>query len=258
MARPASYITTSWDDGHPLDLRVAELLSRYNLQGTFYVPMTAETTTMTPAQIRELSATFEMGGHTMHHVVLSRTGDDQAQQEIGASRAWLEDVTGKPCWMFCPPQGKFRRRHLPMIREAGYGGVRTVEMLSVDLPRPRDGLLMMPTTLQAHPHGLSSYVRNLARRAAFRNLWLYIVHGRSIDWSKLARSLLGLTLKRGGVFHLWGHSWELQEAGQWQRLEEVLKFASQFTSRAPALTNAQVCQVVRSRAEGFASEAMPA
>ena len=258
MARPTRYITTSWDDGHPLDLRVADLLNKFHLQGTFYVPMTAATTTMTPARIRELAASFEMGGHTMHHVVLPRTGEDQARQEIIASKAWLEDVTGKPCWMFCPPQGKYRPRHLPMIRDAGYSGVRTVEMLSVDLPRPRDGLLMMPTTLQAHPHGLSSYVRNLARRAAFRNLWLYIVHGRSIDWSKLARSLLSLALERGGVFHLWGHSWELQEAGQWQRLEDVLRFASQFTSRAPALTNAQVCQVVRSRAEGFASEAIPA
>ena len=40
--KPSTCITTSWDDGHPLDLRVAELLAKYGLQGTFYVPMTAE------------------------------------------------------------------------------------------------------------------------------------------------------------------------------------------------------------------------
>lgn len=30
--------TTSWDDGHPLDLRLAELLVTYGFRGTFYVP----------------------------------------------------------------------------------------------------------------------------------------------------------------------------------------------------------------------------
>lgn len=49
MVWPATYITTSWDDGHPLDLRVAELLSEYHLQGTFYVPIAAEAGTITPA-----------------------------------------------------------------------------------------------------------------------------------------------------------------------------------------------------------------
>ena len=34
MGRVA-YITTSWDDGHPLDFRVAELLAKYGLPGTF-------------------------------------------------------------------------------------------------------------------------------------------------------------------------------------------------------------------------------
>ena len=36
--------------------------------------------------------------------------------------------------------------------------------------------------------------------------------------------------------------WELQQTGQWQRLEEVLRFMSQFTSQARGLTNLQVCQ----------------
>jgi hypothetical protein len=48
-----TYITTSWDDGHPSDLRVAELLIKHGLRGTFYVPMTAQTATLTaPARAR--------------------------------------------------------------------------------------------------------------------------------------------------------------------------------------------------------------
>ena len=58
-------ITTSWDDGHQLDLRVAELLTKYRLHGTFYIPKAAENGTMKTAQIRELSRAFEIGEFEM-------------------------------------------------------------------------------------------------------------------------------------------------------------------------------------------------
>jgi hypothetical protein len=242
--KAASYITTSWDDGHPLDLRVAELLNKYGLHGTFYIPMTAETDTMTVTQVRELSRAFEIGAHTLHHIDLTGATAQQAGQEIVAAKSWLEDSTGKPCPLFCPPKGKYSCRHLGLIRQAGYSGVRSVELLSIDFPRLQAGLMVLPTTVQAYPHRLPAYARNVLRRLAFRNLWLYIAHGRSTDWPKLVRSLLCQALQRGGVFHLWGHSWELQQTGQWQRLEDVLRFLSQFTSQAPALTNLQVCQAM--------------
>jgi peptidoglycan/xylan/chitin deacetylase (PgdA/CDA1 family) len=242
MATTATYVTTSWDDGHPLDLRVAELLAKHGLRGTFYIPRTAEHGTMTVAQIRELSRAFEVGAHTLHHVDLSGATEQQARQEIVGSRTWLEDSTGATCPLFCPPKGKYSRRDLNLIREAGFRAVRSVELLSVDFPRPHGGLLLLPTTVQAYPHGLLAYGRNVLRRLALRNLWLYIAHGRSTDWPTLVQSLLGHALARGGVFHLWGHSWELQQTGQWQRLEQVLRLLSLSTDRASALTNGQVCQ----------------
>jgi len=49
-------------------------------------------------------------------------------------------------------------------------------------------------------------------------------------------------LECGGVFHLWGHSWEVQQTGQWQRLDEVLRFMGEFASEAPSLTNGELCQ----------------
>ena len=57
-------------------------------------------------------------------------------------------------------------------------------------------------------------------------------------------------LGRGGVFHLWGHSWELQEAGQWQRLADVFRIMREFTGEAAAVTNAQVCQAVQGASTG--------
>jgi len=235
-------ITTSWDDGHPSDFRIAELLAKHGLRGTFYIPQTAEHGTMTAAQVRDLSGAFEVGGHTIHHVVLTEATDAAAEREIADCKSWLEDTTGQPCRMFCPPKGKFARRHLDMIRRAGFAGVRSVELLSLDSPRPSDGLWLMPTTVQAYPHGLGAYARNIARRWALRNLWLFLLHGRTTDWLRLAQALLIHAVHSGGVFHLWGHSWEIDASGQWGRLEEAFRLMGDFAQQTPALSNGEVCQ----------------
>jgi len=242
IVRPATFITTSWDDGHPLDLRVAELLSKYGLLGTFYIPMIAENETMPAAQIRELSLAFEIGAHTLHHAVLTEATEQKAWQEIAGSKSWLESNTGLPCLMFCPPKGKYTNRHLDIARKAGYLGVRNVELLSLDFPRKNAGIMLLPTTIQAYPHGSLAFAKNAVKRMALKNLLRLMTHGRSTDWPALARSLLHESLRHGGVFHLWGHSWELQETGQWQLLDEALRCMSEFAIQAPSLTNGQICQ----------------
>lgn len=241
-------ITTSWDDGHPLDLRVADLLARHGLRGTFYIPRSFEAGTMTPAEIRGLSDRgFEVGAHTLDHVDLKTVDESMALHEIGGSKAWVEDLTGRPCRMFCPPKGRFNRRDLRLAQDCGFDGLRTVELMSLDYPRFGPGILVMPTSVQAHPHEWSAYARNGLRRLAPHNLWRSIIFGRSSDWTGTAAALVDRVVKRGGVFHLWGHSWELQEYGQWRRLEEVLRLLSQYVDGAPALTNGEVCGNVLSR-----------
>ena len=257
MKKLETYITTSWDDGHPSDLRVAELLIKHGLRGTFYVPMTAETGTMSAQQIRELSAAFEIGGHTIHHVALTQLTREQAWREIAGSKSWLEDTIGRSCRMFCPPRGAFSQLHLEMIRRAGFIGLRTVELGSFDLPRGRAGLVLMPTTVQAYPHGLAAFARNATKRMAFANLWRLVVHGRTTDWPELARYLLHRALDKGGVFHLWGHSWELGEADQWTRLDGVLQAMKEITAHAPSLENGQIAQRFLTSAQGDGVSARP-
>ncbi len=243
---PTTYITTSWDDGHPLDLRVAELLTKYGIRGTFYVPKVAEHGTMSAAHIRQICSAFEIGAHTVHHVVLTNATEQAARQEISGSKAWVEDHTGSRCLLFCPPKGRYTGRHVRMIRDAGYLGLRSTELVSLGFPRRQSGLLLMPTTVQAYPHDKLALVKNAIKRTAFANLWRLVVDGRSTEWPAFAQSLLLRALARGGVFHLWGHSWELQELDQWRRLEELLRFMSWFVRQAPALTNGEVCQCASS------------
>ena len=242
-----TWVTTSWDDGHPMDLRVAELLAKRGLRGTFYVPASAIQGEMTVSQIRELSGEFEIGAHTLSHPVLTETTDSDAWREIADSKRWIEDVTGAPCVMFCPPRGRYDARHLKMASDAGYLGVRTVELASLRLPRWRSGVLLLPTTIQAYPHSSAAVVRNAIKRGAVRNLWRYVLRGRSNDWATAARSFFDEALQRGGAFHLWGHSWELDSDDQWSRLDDVLRLLGEHSAETVAVTNGQLCQRVAGR-----------
>jgi hypothetical protein len=129
-----------------------------------------------------------------------------------------------------------------MVRTAGYLGVRNVELLSLDFPRNNAGIMLLPTTIQAYPHGSLAFAKNAVKRMALKNLLRLMTHRRSTDWPALARSLLHESIRCGGVFHLWGHSWELQETGHWQRLDEALRCMSEVAIQAPSLTNGQICQ----------------
>jgi peptidoglycan/xylan/chitin deacetylase (PgdA/CDA1 family) len=236
----SAWITTSWDDGHPLDFRVAELLTKYGLTGTFYVPRTAETGVMNEAQIRELAKHFEIGAHTLDHVYLDRVSELEAKHQIIGSKQWIEDTIGSSCEMFCFPGGKFRGEHLEMLRKAGFLAVRTVECFSFDLPRVNGTCAVMPTTLQAYPHGWISYARNALRRGELLALLRYSLAPDARNWVSFAEKLARHAVDRGGVFHLWGHSWEIEKHGRWRELETVFAFLSRCRGGAKVQTNSEL------------------
>ncbi len=234
-------MTTSWDDGHPLDKRLAGMLTAHGLSGTFYIPRKAENVTMEPAEIREISRSFEIGAHTMRHTFLDSATDLVAEREITESRAWIQDVTGKPCMMFCPPGGRFDRTHLKLIEAAGYTGIRTVEGMSLAVPRRIGGLLVLPTTIQSHPQPRKSHLKNAIKRRSATNLWNYVSNGCGTDWVRMAERLLTRVLRHGGVFHLWGHSWEIEQYGQWSNLGRILAVMGRHLGDIPCVTNWQLC-----------------
>jgi peptidoglycan-N-acetylglucosamine deacetylase len=234
-------MTTSWDDGHPLDLRVAELLAKSDLTGTFYVPRSSQKPVMNRSQIRELSNSFEIGAHTLEHVMIDRLSDREARIQLSGSRQWIEELTGKSCRVFCFPGGKFRNHQLQLVRQAGYQVARTVELLSTAIPRCINGLCVIPTTIQVFPHGPYDYAKNTLKRfSAPVRLWC----GRlllSRDWLTLAKDMFLQTMASGGVFHLWGHSWEIEEQGQWENLESFLMTVCQWRGELKGATNSDLC-----------------
>ncbi len=239
------YITTSWDDGNASDMRVADLLLRYGLCGTFYVPRHFYKGVISPSRYVDLGSNIELGAHTINHVTLTQVTDEQAQTEITDSKSWIEDHTGQDCVMFCPPNGKYSpATHAPMMREANFLACRTVEGWSLDEPRQHGPLLNLPTSVQAYPTTLSSNVRNLLKRRSWDGFKRYINHGIGHDWVTSLQRVARQALRHGGVIHLWGHSWEIDETHQWQALESACRFLKQLCDSTPAMamTNGQLAQ----------------
>jgi peptidoglycan-N-acetylglucosamine deacetylase len=247
MTRQAMILTTSWNDGHPLDYEVAELLHQYGIHATFYIPRQSRRYTISESHIRDLAERFEIGAQTLDNVELPRLPPEKARQEIADSKAWLEYVTGRECRMFCYPEGKFTSIHAAMVQDAGFIGARTAEYFSIDFPRFRYGIYEMPTTVQAYPQEPSRYLRNTIKRGSFRRLWDYIQLGWGMNWDDLARMLWQECLTSGGVFHLWSHSWEIEQEDQWKRLEEMFRFFDEFADQEMRMTNGEVCDVADAR-----------
>jgi peptidoglycan/xylan/chitin deacetylase (PgdA/CDA1 family) len=216
------FITTSWDDGAPSDTRLAELLGKYNLQGTFYIPReNAEHAIMKPIEVVSLSDHFEIGGHTLSHRSLRGSTESQIEYEVNGSYHWLYEMLNHSPESFCLPYGHYSKKAIDIIYKSGYKYIRTTELLSpFHIPD------ISHTTLQVYQHSKLTYFKHLVKRGRLRNLGLWIQSGCSDDHFRLLDHYLEYISINGGCFHLWGHSWEIEELNLWNRLELIFKHIS--------------------------------
>jgi peptidoglycan-N-acetylglucosamine deacetylase len=101
----------------------------------------------------------------------------------------------------------------------------------------------MPTTVQAYPHRSAAYLRNLGRAANLSGLFRYTAQLSHLrNWVELGKELFDQVLRRGGIWHLYGHSWEIDELDLWNDLREMLDYISNRQDVTYA-TNTQLLSV---------------
>jgi peptidoglycan/xylan/chitin deacetylase (PgdA/CDA1 family) len=221
MDRKVAYITISVDDGHPTDLRTADLLEELDLRATFYIPAADATLPiLSNVQIRRLADRFEVGAHTFHHVALTRLRREDSRREIVDGKAWLEDVTERPVRAFCYPRGKFNSHIVRLVEEAGFEGARTCMQNLLGPPRN-------PFTWGASTQAFSHTRRIQVRHAALERNWaglanfIRIFRG-AVDWEAHFNRAVGYVASHGGIAHLYLHSWEIDRQDSWEKLRRVL------------------------------------
>jgi len=252
MERP-KIVTTSWDDGDRLDLRLADILRSRQIRGTFYVPIKPYLgrPALTHAELRELSsAGFEIGAHGVSHKHLWKLSSEELADEINPCKPILEDIIGTEVRMFSYPRGRYDSNVVRTVKEAGYCGARTVRMLAT---RPEFNPFEVPTTVQAVRHGTFGYVKNVARARKMEGVQVFLDQMTGLgNWVELGKRLFDSVLQNGGIWHLWGHSWEIDEMGLWKDLEEMLDYVCK-REEVTYIPNWQLIPVSRAQAARHAN-----
>lgn len=208
-------VTTSWDDGSKLDLKLAELLERYDIKGTFYIPKSYLDNPLGKNEIRMLDKMHEIGSHTLSHAELSKVSLEEARRQIDGSKRYLEELLGHRIYVLCYPKGCYSKDIKEVVRDCGFIAGRTCEHGSFDLPE--DPYQWQITLHASNGSPLMSF--RIWRRSG-------IPVSSLLDWERRAKLLFDLALEKGGVYHLWGHSWELERKNEWDKLERVLGYLS--------------------------------
>ena len=220
-------VTTSWDDGDPLDLKLARLLADRSLGGTFYIPVKGHhrSPRMDRAGMLALdSQGFEIGAHGVSHPNLPQCDALQLVHEVDTCKQRLEDDLSKEVSMFAYPNGRHNSHVIAALRRAGFVGARTTAMLASELVFDP---FRMPTSLQAFPHSQLDYLKNFLTSGDFRRNWSHLTRlPRVRNWAELAMRLFDSVVSSGGVWHLYGHSWEINDFKLWEELRVVLDYVS--------------------------------
>lgn len=214
-------LVTSWDDGYPADMKIADLLDRHDLTGTFFVPIenSEGRPVLNKIDLRELDGRFEIGSHTHTHTRLIGIENKCIDEEIRKGKMGLEESLGHSVYGFCYPGGYITSYTVNSLRKNGVRYARTIENFCLDVG---NDLFRVPTTMQIFPHKKQVYIRNFARRGHFKKRWGCFRHSmicRSL-WDALD-CIMEDCNRQDGILHLWGHSWEIEQYNLWQELDAL-------------------------------------
>jgi peptidoglycan/xylan/chitin deacetylase (PgdA/CDA1 family) len=235
--------TFSIDDGHPLDMKMAEMLERHGLKATFFIPVRNQEgqPVLDKQALRQLASRFEIGSHTRDHCFLKDVDIAESHHQITEGKKQLEDLLGAPVEGFCYPGGKYRRADAAMVQSAGFRYARTTMNLCFDTG---DNPYEMPTTFQFYPHERSVYLRNFARgghwgqrREALR------LALQNKDWIGRLRALFHHACDHGGVFHLWAHSNDIDALQAWDQLDTFLAEVASNVPPSGRLDNGRLAAI---------------
>jgi len=213
----------SWDDGHPLDRRIAEMMADAGLAGTFFVPLSnvEGRPVLLPDDLRAIKDLgFEIGAHGIDHRRLTTLTPAEARRQIVDGKHQLEDVLGSPVVGICYPGGRHNKALRNMVREAGFSYGRTTQMFRVSADTDP---FRLPTTLQLYRHGGAALARNWLRQGmGLDRMALAMRAWRAQDMSRFLATLAEDAAETGTLLHLWGHSWEIDEICGWAWLGRIV------------------------------------
>ena len=209
-------VTFSFDDGVTQDRRLVALFDRYGLKGTFNLnsekfgvegaarvrDVTVTHNKIAPEEVATLYAGHEVAAHTLTHPHLDPLSDEELVREVDEDRKNLERLSGREVVGFAYPFG--------------------------DLGR--DGVA--PRLIERHTP--IRYCRTVRATCAFdmpKDPWLLDPTVHAIDFDRLEAlcdAFIALQTDETKMFYIWGHAYEFDHPGYWDRFE---RFCARIAGR---------------------------
>ena len=193
-------LTFSYDDGVRSDKRLAEIFEKYGLKATFNIGTLAEEAggrKLTAEEAKEvyLKENFEVAVHGAQHLTWTYVEPEIAARDIMSNREYLEGVFGKIINGCAYPNGAYNDKVVEILGNSGINYARTV-VSTEKFDLPSDWLRMPATCHHKNPR-------------------LMELADEFLKIEKLAR-YWGNTPR---VFNVWGHSYEFDNDGNWDIIE---------------------------------------
>jgi len=202
-------LTLSYDDGAVWDKKLVEIMDRHGLKGTFNlnsgrIAAEAGKGGFTGEEILSLYGPggHEIAVHGVRHLSLAEVDPAIAADDVLSDRKAWEKLTGHPVRGMAYANGSYNDKVAEILRNCGIVYSRTtVSTERFDLP---EDWLRLPATC----HHNNPRLMELAK--AFLE-----TPEPSYYWARHPR-----------LFYLWGHSFEFNNNGNWNVIEEFAAYMS--------------------------------
>lgn len=195
-------ITFSFDDGNIDDVRLIEILNKYNLKGTFNLnsSMLADNFVWNYENVKDvhhinfsehphLYGGHEVASHTVRHSHLENMSYVVIKNEIELDRIYLKALYGYEILGIALPFGTYNDDVIKVLKEVGVLYCRTCEH-TYKFNMPNELPLLHPTC-----------------------------HFKYKDLDKLADEFLNDESDNDMLFYIWGHSYEFVTEEDWEKFE---------------------------------------
>ena len=208
-------ITFSYDDGVVQDIRLIELLNKYNLKATFNLnselfsePGILNINNRSVCQyrlakedIKEIYKDHEIAAHTLTHPLLTELSEEEIINEVETDRKNLSNLLGYEVIGFAYPGG----------------GVNNDDRVA-EIIKNKTGIKYCRTTKSSFGFEIGD------------NLYRFDPTVHEYDFNRmmaLGKEFVELKTDTPKVFYIWGHSYEMDITEDfWQKLEEFFKLIS--------------------------------
>jgi peptidoglycan-N-acetylglucosamine deacetylase len=201
-------LTFSYDDGVEQDRRLVKLFNKYHLKCTFNLNSGIQSGSsrwenqgvsvarMNVQGLKELYKGHEIAVHSLTHPKLEKLDTETIENEIVQDIINLQNIFDCKIQGMAYPYGTYDNRVINVLKENNIKYARTVK--------------------ESENFNIQSNLLELEATC----------HHTNANLMKLAEEFVSMNPEEPKIFYIWGHSYEFDVEGRWDRMEKLCAFLS--------------------------------